>query len=96
MLYTASHLLLAVDGQGQVLGHDVLVLDGADTSLLKLLGEDAQLLVAVEVGTVAQTTRPGKDGSNGVGRGRVTLRTVRKPCGYLHDMTVYHTFWCSR
>src|SRR5690606_30704112 len=56
------------DQQRQVLGH-LAALDGLDDDLLELVGEADQLGVAVQLAAVLETTGPGEDRRDRVGRG---------------------------
>lgn len=66
-------LLFAVDRQSQILGHLLVYFNDLNTSAFQILTELSQLGVVVQLGTMSQTTSPGKDGSNWVGRSGVTL-----------------------
>lgn len=73
-----GHVVLAlhalpVNGQGQVLGHDGLLVDSVNADLLKVLSKAHKLVVAVESGAVHQASGPSKDAGNAVGRGLVAL-----------------------
>ena len=63
-----NNLVGALDEDGEILGHEAL-LNSVDDGLLKRLREQSQLLVAIKLGTMAETTGPGEDGGNGVGGG---------------------------
>jgi hypothetical protein len=63
----------SVHGKSQILGHDSVNVNGLGTTLLKLLSELGQLGSVVELGSESQTSSPSEDGSDGVGRGLVTL-----------------------
>mmetsp|Transcript_18322 Transcript_18322/g.24471 ORF Transcript_18322/g.24471 Transcript_18322/m.24471 type:complete len:322 (-) Transcript_18322:405-1370(-) len=65
-------LVAALDEDGEILSHGTL-LDSVDDGLLEGLREESELLVTVELGTVAETTGPREDGGDRVGRGRTTL-----------------------
>lgn len=69
-------LLLAMDGKSQILGHDVVVFYSADTCLFQMTAESSELLIVIKTSTVSQTTRPSENGSNGIGRSRVTLKEL--------------------
>ena len=56
----------AVDADGEILGH-VAGLNRLDDNTLEGLAEVLEGIVAVELGTVEETTSPGEHGSNGVG-----------------------------
>lgn len=62
-----------MDGEGEVLGHDLVVLDGLDAGRLERAAEAGEGLVVVELGAEAEAARPGEDGGDGVGRGLVAL-----------------------
>lgn len=62
-----------MDSEGKVLGHDFVLLDGSNGSSLDLFGVLGKVLVSVKLGTVLETTGPGKDGRNRVGRGLSSL-----------------------
>eukprot|EP00354_Favella_ehrenbergii_P012733 CAMPEP_0170461958 /NCGR_PEP_ID=MMETSP0123-20130129/7655_1 /TAXON_ID=182087 /ORGANISM="Favella ehrenbergii, Strain Fehren 1" /LENGTH=452 /DNA_ID=CAMNT_0010727081 /DNA_START=45 /DNA_END=1403 /DNA_ORIENTATION=- len=65
-------LVAALDEDGEILSHGAL-LDSVDDGLLEGLREESELLVTVELGTVAETAGPREDGGDRVGRGRTTL-----------------------
>lgn len=67
--------------QSEILGHDALLVDDVHASLLQTLGELDNLGGTVELATLGQTTGPGKDGSDGVGRGRVALLVLAVMAG---------------
>lgn len=60
-------------GDGKILGHDAVDIDGVNTGLLEALGESDKLGGIVELATLDKTTGPSEDGGNGVGRGLVAL-----------------------
>lgn len=60
--------VLAAAGKGKVLGHDSLFIDNVDTGALKLLGKGDDVGGVVELTTLDETTSPGEDGGNRVGR----------------------------
>lgn len=65
--------LVLAAGQGQILGHDAILIDGVDASLLEALGKGHKLGRVVELATLNETAGPGEDGGNGVGRGLLAL-----------------------
>lgn len=65
--------LLLAAGKSKVLGHDGLLVDNVDTGALELLGELDNVGGVVELTTADQTTGPGEDGGNRVGRGLTAL-----------------------
>ena len=64
--------LVAVDADGEVLGH-VTGLDGVDDGLLEGGRELGEELVVVELCSVGEAASPGEDRGNGVGGGGLTL-----------------------
>jgi hypothetical protein len=52
-----------IDADGQILGHEA-VLYGLDDGGLQSVAEVRQLIVAVQLGTVQQSSRPGVDAGN--------------------------------
>ena len=64
--------LLAVDAEGEVLG-ELVVVNAVNAGLLELLGESDELLVAVELAPVSETTSPCVDGGDRVGRRLLAL-----------------------
>jgi hypothetical protein len=62
-----------VHGKGQILGHDSVNIDGLGTSLLELGGKLGEFGSIVELGSERETSSPGKDGSDRVGRRLVAL-----------------------
>merc|ERR1719420_613928 len=64
--------VLAVDAQGQVLGHGA-ALDGLNAGVLEVLAEVGQGGVVVEVGAVLEAGGPGEDGGDRVGGGLLAL-----------------------
>src|SRR5699024_6523172 len=65
-------ILFAADQQRQVLGH-LTALDGLDDDVLERVGELDDLRGVVQLAPVLQTTGPGKDGRDRVGRGGFAL-----------------------
>ena len=63
----------AVHSQGEILGHDSVDIDGLGAALFELSGELCQLGGVVELGSEGETSGPGKDRGDRVGRGLVTL-----------------------
>jgi hypothetical protein len=59
--------------KSKILGHDTLLVHYMDASLLERLGKLDNLGSVVELTTLDQTTSPGEDGSNGIGRCGVAL-----------------------
>jgi hypothetical protein len=59
--------------ESEIFGHDALLVDNVDASLLERLCKLDDLGCVVELTTLDKTTGPGEDGSNGVGRCGVTL-----------------------
>merc|ERR1712144_177522 len=73
-ILASGHKVLRLStADGQVLGHDALLVHDVNASLLKALGELHQLWCAVQLATLRQTASPGEDGCDGVGGGRVAL-----------------------
>jgi hypothetical protein len=66
-------LVLLAARDGQVLGHDALAVDDVDAGLLERLGELDDLGRAVELAALGEAARPGEDGRDRVGRGRVAF-----------------------
>ena len=66
-------LALLAASKREILGHDALLVDNMDASLLEALGKLDNLGRAVELTTLGKTTGPSKDGRNGVGRRGVSL-----------------------
>lgn len=60
-------------GEGQVLGHDAVLIDSVDAGLLEGLGKGDNLGGVVELAALNETTGPGEDGGDGVGRRLVAL-----------------------
>ena len=60
-------------GNGKILSHDAVNIDGVNAGLLEALGESDELGGVVELATLDKTTGPSEDGGNGVGRGLVAL-----------------------
>ena len=65
--------VLSVDGQGQVLGHDTVLVNGLNASSLEVFAEVLESFVVIELGSVKETASPGEDGGDGVRRGLVAL-----------------------
>lgn len=65
--------VLTTAREGKVLGHVTLLVDNVDTGALQLLGEADHVGGVVELATLHQTTGPGEDRGNGVGRGLTAL-----------------------
>lgn len=65
-------VLESVYADGKILGH-LARKNGFNAGLLERETEVLKLLVAVQLGTMLQTTRPREDGRNGVGGGGVAL-----------------------
>lgn len=63
----------AVLCQSQILGHDSVNVDGLDTCLLEGLCESGDFGGVVELGSVGETTGPGEDGGDRVGRSFLAL-----------------------
>lgn len=59
--------------EGKILSHNTININGVDTGLLEALGKGNDVGGVVELATLDETTGPGKDGGNGVGRGLVAL-----------------------
>jgi len=71
-----GHVVLAAGlaaGEGQILGHNAVDVNGVNAGLLEALSEGDDLRGAVEGTTLDETTGPGEDGGDGVGGGLVTL-----------------------
>jgi hypothetical protein len=62
-----------VHSQGEILGHDSVDIDGLGTALFELGGKLGQLGGVVELGSEGETSGPGKDRGDRVGRGLVAL-----------------------
>jgi hypothetical protein len=62
-----------VHSQGKILGHDSVYIDRLGAALFELSGELCQLGGVVELGSEGETSGPGKDRSDRVGRGLVAL-----------------------
>lgn len=73
--------LLSVNGQGQILGHNALLVNSVDASLLELLGEGDESVVSVELAAEGKTTSPGVDGGNRVGAGLLALLVLSEMAG---------------
>src|SRR6185369_16953691 len=64
--------LVGADEQRQILGH-VTLLHGRDTDFFHGMGELGELVIAVQLGAMGETPRPGKDRSDGIGRSALAL-----------------------
>ena len=60
-------------GKSQILGHNAINIDGIKGGLLQSIGKGNDLGGLVKLTSLGNTTGPGKDRSNGVGRGLLTL-----------------------
>ena len=57
----------AMNGEREVLGHDLVLVDDVETAKLQILREALESVVIVEVGTEGQASCPCEDGSDRVG-----------------------------
>lgn len=64
---------LPMDRKREILGHDAVLVDDLHARRLKVLAERAQLVVAIELSTVQQSSRPREDGRDRVRRRLVAL-----------------------
>lgn len=64
-----------MNGQSQILSHDIVSLDSINTGLLQIKGKLLQGTVVVQVGTVVQASGPGKDGGDRVSGCGIALYT---------------------
>jgi len=74
-------LALLAACKSKILGHDALLVDNVNTSLLERLGKLDDLGGVVKLTTLGKTTGPGEDGGNGVGRSGVTLLVLTEVTG---------------
>ena len=66
-------LALLAACKSKILGHNALLVDNVNTSLLERLGKLDDLGSVVELTTLGKTTGPGEDGGDGVGGGGVSF-----------------------
>lgn len=71
----------SVDSESKILGHDARDIDSVHTGLLEVKRELEQLGIVVQASTVGQTASPGKDRSDGVGRGLAALLVLTVVAG---------------
>ena len=62
-----------VHGQGKILGHDTVNIDGLGTALLELGGKLGQFRGVIKLGSEGETSSPCKDRGYGVGGSLVAL-----------------------
>ena len=62
-----------MDGEGEIFGHDAVLVDDFDTGGFEVVAECAEGFVLVEFGSVEETACPGEDGRDGVGGRFVAL-----------------------
>lgn len=65
----------------EILGHDVVNIDGIDTGLLKSLSERNNVWGLVELSTLDESAGPGEDGGDWVGGGLVALLVLTVVAG---------------
>jgi hypothetical protein len=69
---------LPVDTECEILRHDSIAVDGIDTACLEVASELDETLVLVPLAREYQSSRPGKDGGDRVGRGLSALMSYRR------------------
>ena len=65
---TFGNLVAALDKDGEILGHGAL-LNSLDDGFFESLAQKSEFLVTIKLSSVAKTTGPSEDGSDGVGGG---------------------------
>lgn len=68
-------------GQGQILGHDAVDVDGVNAGALEGLGKGDDVGGLVELTALDEAAGPGKDGGDGVGRGLLALLVLAVVAG---------------
>jgi len=91
-------LALLAHSQGEILGHDSLLIDNVNACLFERLGELDQLGSVVELTSLGKTSAPGKDRCDRVGRCWVALLVLTEMAS---DCTVCglglerFSIWCD-
>jgi len=91
-------LTLLAHSEGEILGHDSLLIDNVNACLFERLGELDQLWSVVELTSLGKTSAPGKDGCDWVGRCWIALLVLTEMAG---DCTVCGlglkrlSIWCD-
>lgn len=63
-----------MDGQGKIFGHLAILINNITTDSLEDGAEASELWILIEIGTMTQSTGPGKDARYRIGTGFSSLK----------------------